>query len=397
MPRKQNIATLLKADLTTNMPLKMMAGLLRGHGRGRDTMLAHITPREAAKLKKEGGRGSTNPHTGLPEFDDTFSFDPGGFQNFAAPAGTTGDFGAGASPQAETAPLTFDQRAAPVESAITSGDFYAGGGGYTPQFSPVAGDATLPANATPPSYTPPYNPPFTVASPVATPQTAGASVTPATLDELAYGQGIPPISLAPPTGETPTGGLFGKGGLLQGISPLQGILGAAGLGFGLYNQAQARRQAQALQDQYNAAAAQQLAQAQAQATMAQPFLTQGALQTGLAAQGALTATNQQAFDAARAQIAQRAAGQGGAVAASQVAANEERMRQQSLSTQMQQGLALFGTGTSEYNTSVAQLNNALSTELQGLNANVNISLMANVAASNFYTNLARFMVPTAKA
>ena len=39
-------------------------------GRGNDTMLAHINPREASLLKRMGGSGKRNPHTGLIEFDD---------------------------------------------------------------------------------------------------------------------------------------------------------------------------------------------------------------------------------------------------------------------------------------------------------------------------------------
>ena len=39
-------------------------------GRGNDTILAHINPREAALLKKRGGSGKRNPLTGLLEFDD---------------------------------------------------------------------------------------------------------------------------------------------------------------------------------------------------------------------------------------------------------------------------------------------------------------------------------------
>lgn len=61
-----------------NLDLVDLAEMLRSKGRGRDTVLAHITPREAALLKARGGRGSTNPHTGLPEYDDEFSFDFGG-------------------------------------------------------------------------------------------------------------------------------------------------------------------------------------------------------------------------------------------------------------------------------------------------------------------------------
>jgi len=39
-------------------------------GRGKDTILAHINPHEAAILKKLGGSGKINPKTGLIEFDD---------------------------------------------------------------------------------------------------------------------------------------------------------------------------------------------------------------------------------------------------------------------------------------------------------------------------------------
>ena len=44
------------------------AQILAAMGRNGDTMLAHITPVEAAILKMMGGSGTTNPHTGLPEF-----------------------------------------------------------------------------------------------------------------------------------------------------------------------------------------------------------------------------------------------------------------------------------------------------------------------------------------
>lgn len=57
-----------------------LAEMLRQMGRGRDTMLAHITPEEAQMLMEMGGSGDINPNTGLPEFqpDDYFGseFDP---------------------------------------------------------------------------------------------------------------------------------------------------------------------------------------------------------------------------------------------------------------------------------------------------------------------------------
>lgn len=48
--------------------VKALAKQLAAMGRNGDTMLAHITPEEAALLKEMGGSGTINPHTGLPEF-----------------------------------------------------------------------------------------------------------------------------------------------------------------------------------------------------------------------------------------------------------------------------------------------------------------------------------------
>jgi hypothetical protein len=48
--------------------LKKQAQELAQYGRNGDTMLAHITPEEAALLKSVGGSGTINPDTGLPEF-----------------------------------------------------------------------------------------------------------------------------------------------------------------------------------------------------------------------------------------------------------------------------------------------------------------------------------------
>lgn len=50
--------------------IQEMAEMIRKMGRGKDRILAHITPEEAVMLKKMGGRGTINPATGLPEFQD---------------------------------------------------------------------------------------------------------------------------------------------------------------------------------------------------------------------------------------------------------------------------------------------------------------------------------------
>jgi hypothetical protein len=48
--------------------LASMAKQIQAAGRNGDTMLAHITPQEAALLRRRGGSGTINPVTGLPEF-----------------------------------------------------------------------------------------------------------------------------------------------------------------------------------------------------------------------------------------------------------------------------------------------------------------------------------------
>jgi len=53
---------------TLGLGLPALAEMIRAKGRGKDTVLAHITPKEAALLKKRGGAGSINPDTGLLEY-----------------------------------------------------------------------------------------------------------------------------------------------------------------------------------------------------------------------------------------------------------------------------------------------------------------------------------------
>lgn len=78
-------------------------------GRGGDTMLAHINPREAQVLKSLGGSGTINPHTGLREFDNPSMGDYGG-----------GGYGVGGSngPSANSG-----------DGASSGGSWNSGGGG----------------------------------------------------------------------------------------------------------------------------------------------------------------------------------------------------------------------------------------------------------------------------
>jgi methylmalonyl-CoA mutase cobalamin-binding subunit len=70
----KQIARLLKTDMMGDLDLKSLAQLLRSRGRGNDKILAHITAREAKRLKDEGGSGTINPDTGLPEYADDYDY-----------------------------------------------------------------------------------------------------------------------------------------------------------------------------------------------------------------------------------------------------------------------------------------------------------------------------------
>ncbi len=53
-----------------DVDLKEVVRKLKAKGRGEDSLLAHINPREAVALKRAGGSGKINPKTGIIEFDD---------------------------------------------------------------------------------------------------------------------------------------------------------------------------------------------------------------------------------------------------------------------------------------------------------------------------------------
>lgn len=57
-------------DQLSGAEIRQLGQLLAKMGEGGDTILAHITPEEAAMLKANGGSGEPNPKTGLPAFND---------------------------------------------------------------------------------------------------------------------------------------------------------------------------------------------------------------------------------------------------------------------------------------------------------------------------------------
>jgi hypothetical protein len=335
----KKIAKLLKADLNGSSDLAAIAAMLSSKGRGNDTLLAHITPREAEILKAAGGSGTTNPDTGLLEF-----FDGEGFE------GITSEQVSAAQPAPEPAP-TFDT------------------GGFT-GMTQAQYDAAQPAElssggglrATPAA--------FTEAVPSAQPLRFGnvegiQATTPSTFG--------PQVPAAPSLGYgvtdryTPTAA--------QEVSPAPKEksffdkmttdqmmrLGLAG-GLGIYGATQAKKGA----EQARQAAEEQKA-------VGAPYQAKGKELIRAAETGELTPTSQQQLQALQARLAQGAESRGG-VGAAQVAAQAEAYRQQLLSQQYNLGLQVSNIGD--------QI--ALGAIKTGLAADQAL----NQASTNFYTNLA---------
>lgn len=78
------------------MSLKQSAQQLAQQGRFGDSILAHITPEEAALLKSLGGSGTINPETGLPEYWGFGGFFSGITNAISDVVDTVGDIGQGA-------------------------------------------------------------------------------------------------------------------------------------------------------------------------------------------------------------------------------------------------------------------------------------------------------------
>ena len=323
----KKIAKLLKADFNESSDLASIAAMLASKGRGRDTILAHITPREADILKAAGGSGTTNPETGLLEFYDDFEAMPSSQAEFSqaqqaaqpSPTYDTGGF-VGAQPvetrastsQAEDVSFAAPGVAAPQGQALPSGE----------------GSVFSPTGA-----------PYTARD------LARVSTDRAPIDQ-------PSTAVSPPQEKS----FFDKLTTQDMVR-----LGLAG-GLGVYGATQAKKGAK----QAEAAAAEQRA-------VGAPYQAKGQELQRAAQAGELTPTGQQSLQALQARLAQGAESRGG-VGAAQVAAQTEAYRQQLLSQQYNLGLQVSNIGD--------QI--ALGAIRTGLQADQAL----NQASTNFYTNLA---------
>ena len=334
--------TKLSSALGTD--LAALAQLLRKKGRGKDSVLAHITPKEAALLKSRGGSGTINPDTGLPEFDESVpvSTEP-------TPIATQ-DYGGSMEPTPVNAPST-----GPV--GTSSEATY---GGTSAQLLPVPGSSYTGSDM-PFSFDVPGGQAISGGYHAGSTAYSPTPLTPFQLNQVSIDQS--PYAAAP-TPTTPEGpSMLDKlGKSISGMSPETmtrlGLTGGLSL-VGAYNQRKAA-------DQNQAAIAQQQA-------IATPYQQQGQQLIAQAQAGQLSPQSQQAYQAAQAQTAQGVAGRGG-VGGQQAANQMANLYQTLLNNQYTYGLQ------------VAQIGDNIATGAikQGLSMDQSL----NASTQNFYTNLA---------
>jgi len=306
-----SLAKVLKTDVMADLDMKALAQVLRAQGRGRDTVLAHITPAEARKLKREGGSGTINPATGLPEFEEYFDF--GGNEAYQAATPET-YYGSAPEPSQDVTPYAggygqFAQEVVP-------------GGEGTPFAAP--GYETLSAQAPAPLTTV-----ETGAPAIRVPSAQLGLQTPESLMGA-----LPSAPSEATTGVAQPGYFERLGTSLQKQLEDPATLARLGLGLGVGGLG-------LLQQQRAATGAKQ--SQRETANIGAPYRAQGQELIEQARRGEMSPASMQAYQAAQAQIAQQTARQGG-VGAAQGAATLERLRAQLLQNQYNLGLNVANIG-----------------------------------------------------
>jgi len=315
--------------------LRKIARLLQDKGRNGDTILAHINPREAALLREQGGAGTINPETGLPEFSD-YSEGSSGYDQYVS----------GYDVPSADSPIQYSEEYIPPD---TSDQVFA---------------ATRSLAGAPQAETPFFD------------QAYGAGALPqldrGPIPDAARLSAVQPFDvtqerIAAEPLRTGAGARAEKGFLesLQGGDKTRLALGALG---GLQTALTARKARQGAQQ-----AAQQIRDIGA------PYQQRGLAEQAAAARGELTPVNQQALEAQRARAAQAGVSRGGVGIAQQQRA-EEDLRQRLLAAQQDFGLKLSGIGD-QYTSRAIQ---------EGIRADAEISNLF----SNYYGNLTRLATPT---
>lgn len=342
------------------MDLPALAEMLRSKGRGKDTMLAHITPKEAALLKRRGGSGSVNPDTGLPEFEDS-----GDYSFEAAPMSPTYDV---INQQGQFTP-TQAETGVPVNvgpSYTPGGDAYAPvGPSGTYQSADILG---------PFGQTTPY-----VASPTAMQQAGPAFPTLTPTSPVSPGVVSPTQQAAAPGTKLPES--YGDKAIRQFTDP--GNLARLGLtgALGAFGATQARR-----------AGGQTQAATQEAKAIAQPYTEQGKQLVGAAQRGELTPQSQQALQAYKAQQAQSVANRGG-IGQQQADAATAALYSNLLDNQYKYGLQIMQIGD---NITLGAIKSGLQLDqqLQSTTNNFYAQLASIAAGGTGYIPIAPSVQPT---
>jgi hypothetical protein len=327
----KKIAKLLKADLNGTSDLAAIASMLQGKGRGKDTILAHITPREAEILKAAGGSGTTNPETGLLEFQEVDSFEGEPYTTVYEPS-----YDIGFGPNVYEAPGGGQFGSSPTNAEIEQQI------GYQPtQAATPSAGLNFPLEVPGQQYSP------------------AIVERPSDLQESLRQQYAPEVARTDVVSrfDQPVEKSFFDKLTTQDMVRL----GLAG-GLGIYGATQAKKGAK----QAEQVAAQQRA-------IGAPYQAKGKELIRAAETGELTPTGQQSLQALQARLAQGAEARGG-VGAAQAAQQAEAYRQQLLAQQYDLGLKVSNIGD----------NIALGAIKTGLQADQAL----NQASTNFYTNLA---------
>ena len=347
----KQIAKLLKSDLNTTSNLAMIAKMLEKKGRANDTILAHITQREAEMLKERGGAGTVNPETGLLEFYDGYTPDyvPAqsemnvASQEFQPKPDVQVATGREVASVIAGVPASADVSASPVAAPIEGRYSYGDAGSYGLQLPPTGqyplADTSVGLQAPRDAFaagTLPYSPVSGAGY-----RTDLTQVAPPAAAEGA------PVAEKPWYDKLTTDQLV-RLGLTGGLS----VLGA---------------------QKARAGAKQAKEAAQEQKAVGAPYQAKGAELQRAAQAGELSPTGQQSLQALQARLAQGVESRGG-VGVQQAAAQAEAYRQQLLSQQYNLGLQVSQIGD----------NIALGAIRTGLQADQAL----NQASTGFYTQLA---------
>jgi len=319
----KQLARLLRADIQETSDLKSIAKMLADKGRGGDTLLAHITPKEVKLLKEAGGAGTVNPDTGLMEFYDDYYSDyyqiaPGPESSYSQPAETF-------SPEVASGEVAYSPPYTQYEPPAQVGtqDFY-----YQPstpvELTPPQAAVEAPAAAANVFGVPAVQPPAPASTEARqaverqqAEQAAGGGT--AAGDQRSFLQrfvGDPLAQLKATTGIT-------------GADLLR--VGGAGAG-AIVGRKQAQQAAKQIQEA-----------TQEQKNVGQPYQKAGQDLQRAAMAGELTPQGAQAYQAMRAQMAQGVESRGG-VGVAQAQAQTEAFRQQLLSNQYNLGLQVAQIG-----------------------------------------------------